>query len=189
MKTLTATAAYAVLAVLLPVPAPAQSGTASTVSAPQKLVIEVEVPAPVSEVWRAFSTSEGLSTWLTPEATVDLRPGGEWTARFPGGSTGGGTIVSFIPEKEMVLSALAPDKFPHVRAERTRATFQFEARGTTTVVRLTQTGWKSDDEWIRAYEYLTAGNAQLMATLHKRFVDGPIDWKKVFGDSAKNSGR
>ena len=68
-------------------------------------------------------------------------------------------------------------------------TFQFEARGSTTVVRLTQTGWKSDDEWIRAYEYLTAGNAQLMATLHKRFVDGPIDWKKVFGDSAKNSGR
>jgi hypothetical protein len=23
-----------------------------------------------------------------------------------------------------------------------------------------------------------------MATLHQRFVDGPIDWKKVFGDAA-----
>jgi len=92
--------------------------------------------------------------------------------------------VSFVPEKEMVIAALAPDQFPHVRAERTRATFQFQSRGDSTIVRLTQTGWKSGPEWTRAYEYLVAGNAQLMATLHKRFVDGPIDWKKVFGDPA-----
>ncbi len=150
---------------------------------PLKLVVECEVPAPVADVWQAFSTGEGLITWLTPQATVDLRPGGEWTARFPGGSTGGGTIISFVPEKEIVIAALAPDQFPHVRAERTRATFQFEPRGNSTIVRLTQTGWKSGAEWTRAYEYLLAGNAQLMATLHKRFVDGPIDWKKLFGDS------
>ena len=153
---------------------------------PDKLVIECDVPAPASEVWRAFSTSDGLITWLTPEAVVDLRAGGEWTARFPGGSTGGGTIISFVPEKELVVAALAPDKFPHVRAERTRAVFQFEAHGSSTLVRLTQSGWKSGDEWTRAYEYLLAGNAELMAMLHKRFVDGPTDWKKVFRDSAAN---
>jgi uncharacterized protein YndB with AHSA1/START domain len=162
----------------------AQNGAADGVQEPLKLVIELEVPAPVSEVWQAFSTSAGLSTWLTPGAVVDLRPGGEWTAHFPGGSTGGGTIVSFVPEKEIVLAALAPDKFPHVRAERTRATFQFEPRGNSTVVRLIQTGWKSGPEWTQAYEYLVAGNAQLMATLHHRFVSGPIDWSKVFGDPA-----
>ena len=71
---------------------------------PKQLVIELEVPAPVSEVWKAFSTSEGLSTWLFPHATVDLKPGGDWLVRFPGGSTGGGTIVSFVPEKELVIS-------------------------------------------------------------------------------------
>ena len=65
-----------------------------------------------------------------------------------------------------------------------QSVFELEARGNATVVRLTQTGWKADAEWTRAYEYLVAGNAQLMATLHRRFVDGPIDWKKVFGDSA-----
>src|SRR5580698_2400457 len=103
----------------------------------QALVIEVMVPAPIGEVWKAFTTSEGLSTWLTPGAVVDLREGGEWTAHFPGGSTGGGTILSFVPEKELVLSALAPDKFPTVRATRTRARFQFEPRGDSTIVRLT----------------------------------------------------
>jgi uncharacterized protein YndB with AHSA1/START domain len=154
---------------------------------PQQLVIEVQVPASLPEVWKAFTTSEGLSTWLTPNAVVDLRPGGEWTAHFPGGSTGGGTIVSFVPEKDLVIAAMAPDQFPHVRAERTRADFQFEARGNATVVRLTQSGWKSGAEWTKAYEYLVAGNAQLMATLHHRFVEGPIDWNKVFGDHAKSS--
>ncbi len=148
---------------------------------PRQLVIELEVPAPASEVWKAFSTSEGLSTWLFPHATVDLKEGGDWLVHFPGGSTGGGTIVSFIPEKELVIAALAPDKFPQVRAARTRAVFQFEARGNSTIVRLTQTGWKSGDEWTHAYEYLAAGNAQLLATLHQRFVNGPTDWDKVLG--------
>ena len=142
------------------------------------LVLALEIPAPRAEVWKAFSTSAGLTTWLTPQATVDLRPGGEWTARFPGGSTGGGTIVSFVPEKELVLLALAPDRFPAVRAARTRARFEFEARGGATLVRLTQTGWKSGAEWDRAYEYLAVGNAQLLAALHRRFVSGPIDWSK-----------
>ena len=145
---------------------------------PRQFAIEVEVPAPVGEVWHAFSTSEGLSTWLFPNATVDLKPGGDWLVHFPSGNTGGGTIVSFLPEKELVIAALAPEKFPTVRAERTRAVFTFEPHGNSTIVRLTQSGWKSGDEWTKAYEYLVAGNAQLMATLHKRFVEGPVDWEK-----------
>ncbi len=159
--------------------APASMKAAPAVAADKVLIIEVVVPAPIGEVWKAFATSEGLSTWLTPNAVVDLREGGEWTAHFPGGSTGGGTILSFVTEKELVLSALAPDKFPTVRAMRTKARFQFEAKGDSTVVRLTQTGWKEGDEWVKAYEYLTVGNAQLLATLHHRFVSGPIDWEQM----------
>jgi uncharacterized protein YndB with AHSA1/START domain len=146
------------------------------------LVIEMEVPASVAAVWQAFTTSKGLSTRLTPNVVVEFRQGGEWTTHFPGGSTGGGTIVSFVAEKEIVIAAMAPDQFPHVRSERTRAVFQFEPRGNSTVVRLTQSGWKSGAEWTRAYEYLVAGNAQLMAALHRRFVDGPTDRKKTFGE-------
>jgi uncharacterized protein YndB with AHSA1/START domain len=161
-------------------PAPAQSP-----APPKQLVIELQVPAPLPAVWEAFSTSAGLSTWLGPNATVDLRPGGDWLVHFPNGSTGGGTILSFIPQKEIVLSALAPDHFPAVRAKRTHAVFQFEPRGDATVVRLTQSGWQQGPEWDHAYEYLVAGNAQLLSMLHHRFLEGPIDWKKAFADSAK----
>jgi uncharacterized protein YndB with AHSA1/START domain len=146
--------------------------------APDKaLIFEVTIPASRAAVWQAFATSDGLSTWLTPGAVVDLRIGGEWTAHFPGGSTGGGTILSFVPEREMTMSAMAPEQFPTVRVERTTARFEFVAKGESTVVRLVQTGWKTGAEWDRAYDYLAQGNVQLLETFLRRFVKGPIDWK------------
>jgi hypothetical protein len=71
-----------------------------------------------------------------------------------------------------------------VRSERTTALFEFTAVGKgSTVVRLTQTGWKEGDEWDKAYDYLAGGNAQLLETLKRRFVNGPLDWAKEWGDS------
>jgi uncharacterized protein YndB with AHSA1/START domain len=148
---------------------------------PKALIVEVTVPATQAEVWKAFTTSEGLSTWLTPGAVVDLREGGEWTAHYPGGHTGGGTIVSFVPMREMTLRAMAPEQFPHVREERTTAKFEFVPQGNATLVRLTQTGWKTGEEWDKAYEYLAKGNPELFEQLRRRFVSGPIDWKKEWG--------
>jgi len=159
---------------------PGAAHAAASSDAPEKMLrVEITVPAPRAEVWKAFATSEGLSTWLAPNSNVELKAGGEWMVHFPGGSTGGGNIVSFVPQREIVISALAPDQFPAVRAQRTTARFELEDHGAGTLVRLTQTGWKDGDEWDRAYEYLTAGNAQLLATLHRRFVSGPIDWSKL----------
>jgi hypothetical protein len=50
---------------------------------------------------------------------------------------------------------------------------------------LKQTGWKQGEEWDKAYEYLASGNAQLLATLQRRFEQGPIDWAKEWGPQAK----
>ncbi len=159
-------------------------------SEPEKaLVLELSVPATQADVWNAFTTSEGLSTWLTPGAVVDLRKGGEWTAHYPGGHTGGGTILSFKPQQELILAAMAPEQFPNVRSQRTTAKFEFIAEGSSTRVRLTQTGWKTGDEWDKAYDYLAKGNAQLLWTLRRRFVSGPIDWQKEWGDAGKEEGK
>lgn len=151
-------------------------------SAPERtLIFEVSIPASRAAVWEAFTTSKGLSTWLTAGATVDLREGGEWTAHFPGGKTGGGTILSFVAEQEIIMAAMAPEQFPQVRAERTTARFEFVANGPSTIVRLVQTGWKNGEEWDKAYDYLASGNAQMLETLLRRFVSGPIDWAKEWG--------
>jgi len=74
---------------------------------------------------------------------------------------------------------MAPERFPTVRATRTRATFEFSALSANeTKVTLTQTGWKQGAEWDEAYNYLADGNAQLLAQLHRRFVSGPLAWPR-----------
>jgi uncharacterized protein YndB with AHSA1/START domain len=148
------------------------------IAPPEKaLVFQVVVPAKPDEVWTAFTTSEGLKTWLWRDCVVDLRNGGEWTVNYPGGTTGGGTIVSFEPGKRVTLRALAPEKFPEVRRTRTTATFEFAAEGEGTKVTLTQTGWKEGAEWDAAYDYLAGGNAQLLGQLYRRFTQGPLKWQ------------
>ena len=144
---------------------------------PEKaLKIEVTVPAKLDDVWTAFTTGSGLNTWLWSDCTVDLRAGGEWTVHYPGGKTGGGTIVGFVPLRSVEMRAMAPEQFPTVRSERTRALFEFETEGGETRVTLTQSGWKQGKEWDDAYDYLAKGNAQLLGQLWYRFAKGPIDW-------------
>lgn len=148
------------------------------VSQPEKaLKFEVVVSATPAEVWQAFTTTEGLDTWLWRDCSVDLREGGEWLVHFPGGKDGGGTIVSFRDRKQLVVHAMAPEQFPEVRKVGTTAIFDFTPDGERTRVTLTQTGWRAGKEWDEAYEYLATGNAQLLAQLHLRFAHGPLRWE------------
>jgi uncharacterized protein YndB with AHSA1/START domain len=125
----------------------------------------------------AFTTQEGLATWLWRDVRVDLRVGGDWLVLFPGGKTGGGTIVALEPKRYVTMKAMAPEQFPTVRETRTNARFEFKAvTPTTTSVTLLQTGWREGREWDEAYEYLAAGNATLLQQLHRRFASGPLTW-------------
>jgi uncharacterized protein YndB with AHSA1/START domain len=153
--------------------------TVTRVITPERaLRFEVTVAGSLDDVWSAFTTREGLASWLWRDVRVEARPGGEWLAIFPQ-STGGGTILSLTPKRQIVISALAPDRFPTVRETRTRATFEFSAvsHGATKVT-LVQTGWKTGSEWDAAYDYLAGGNAELLNQLYQRFATGPIDWPK-----------
>ena len=156
---------------------PAAPVKVTRLETPEKaLKIEVLVPAKLDDVWTAFTTGPGLNTWLWSDCSVDLRPGGDWTVHYPGGKTGGGSIVSFVPLRSVEMRAMAPEQFPTVRSERTRALFEFETVGAQTRVTLMQSGWKQGKEWDDAYDYLAKGNAQLLAQLWYRFAKGPIDW-------------
>jgi uncharacterized protein YndB with AHSA1/START domain len=148
-------------------------------AAPRALQFDVEVPASIKEVWAALTTSDGMRTWVAPEAKVELRAGGDWLAMFPGAAPGGGRIESVSPETSLVIHAMAPEQFPEVRSIGTTAAFTLTACGERcTHVRLAQTGWREGKEWDAAFEYLARGNAQLLELLHRRFVSGPLTWKR-----------
>jgi len=145
----------------------------------KRLDFSVDIPAPIDEVWNCFTTREGMVSWITPDAQVELRPGGKWLALFPGAAPGGGTILSYAPQQQLTLHAMAPEQFPTVRKEGTTAVFTFIALDDShTRLHLSQIGWKSGPEWRRAYEHLAIGNAMLLDQLLNRFLHGPIDWSK-----------
>jgi uncharacterized protein YndB with AHSA1/START domain len=158
-------------------PKPESHVAVTKLKEPEKaLKFDVVIPAKTAEVWQAFTTSAGLDTWLWRECTVDLREGGGWIVHYPGGKTGGGTILAFQDRRQLVLRAMAPERFPEVRSVGTTAVFDFAPEGERTRVTLTQTGWKKGQEWDDAYEYLASGNAQLLEQLYARFARGPMNW-------------
>ena len=108
---------------------------------------------------------------------MELKPGGGWMVHYPGGATGGGTIVSFEAGRSITIHAMAPEKFPEVRRVGTTALFEMTPEGEKTKVTLSQTGWKEGKEWDEAYDYLAQGNAQLLGQLYLRFTRGPLKWQ------------
>src|ERR1017187_2656207 len=109
MKALLFAVLFAVAGVSAQTSGPGAAGPTQPNNSIKVLRIELSIPAPEHDVWEAFATKQGLSNWLAPDVSVELKPGGDWLVKFPG-STGGGTIVSFVPEKEIVINALAPDR-------------------------------------------------------------------------------
>jgi hypothetical protein len=56
---------------------PVSAGPAQPDGFTKVLRIELSIPAPVHDVWEAFTTQQGLSSWLAPDVSVELKPGGE----------------------------------------------------------------------------------------------------------------
>ena len=76
-----------------------------------KITVETKVKAPISEVWRAYTTAEDIvkwnaasDDWHTTKATVDLREGGAFSSRMEAkdGSFGFdfvGTYTTIVPQE------------------------------------------------------------------------------------------
>ncbi len=93
------------------------------------------VDGAVEDVWHAFSTTEGLRSWIAPLAEIDLRVGGKMrTNDNPNGKLGDtstieSTILSLDPGRMISLKATKfPKGFPFVEvAKKTWSVFYFEA--------------------------------------------------------------
>ena len=47
-------------------------------SAGEPLITEAIIDAPRKEVWKAFTTKEGVESWMVAHAQIDLKVGGKW---------------------------------------------------------------------------------------------------------------
>jgi uncharacterized protein YndB with AHSA1/START domain len=153
--------------------------------APERIISEeVVVDAPVSEVWRAWTTGKGVRNFFAPKCRIKARPGGPYETYFdpdaPRGSRGGeGNIVLAVDHQRMLsFTWNAPPSLPEVRNHRTSVVVRFSpTKDGRTRVTLVHSGWGESGEWNAAYEYFSeAWGEVVLPRLKYRFAVGPVDW-------------
>ena len=135
----------------------------------------VEVPASRAEVWRAWTTSEGLASFFAEDNKVELTPGGAYEMYFLAESekergSEGCTVLAFSPNEMFSFSWNAPMKWPEVRRQYTRVVLTFKDLGEgRTGLHFSQTGWGTGKAWDEVYAYFESAWDTVLGRLVKRF--------------------
>lgn len=150
----------------------------STLRAAEPLVNEAIINAPVTEVWRLFTTAEGMQSWMVARADIDLRVGGLMRTRYADDGPLGDarTIVNRVLSFE-------PERMLSIQVDRAPADFQFRdsVGGTWTViyfqplepgmtnVRIVGMGFGDDETSRQMRAYFDKGNAWTLEQLQKKY--------------------
>ncbi len=150
----------------------------------KSITFEITIPAPLSDVWQAWTTEDGARTFFARECKIELRPGGTYEMYFnldaPAGEQGGeGMILLAIqPEEMLSFTWNSPPHLVDVRGDMTHVTLRFkETAPEETLVNLDHDGWGEGGEWDMAFDYfISAWGEVVLPRLKYRFEEGPIDW-------------
>jgi uncharacterized protein YndB with AHSA1/START domain len=139
---------------------------------------EGTVCAPVELVWDAWTTSEGLRSWLAPHAEIDLRVGGIMRTNYnPGGYLGDSTtienkILSYDPMRMLAIKVhKTPQGFPFSTAVQDMWTIVYfsETESGRTHIRIIGLGFTDSDESQQMRSFFDKGNATTLTQLQQRF--------------------
>lgn len=145
----------------------------------EPLVTEGVVKAPVSEIWKVFSTSEGFKKLGVAQCELDLRVGGVIRSHYdPKGTLGDeGTIHNEILsyERDRMISMRIkkpPQGFPFAEKtwQGTWSVISLSDLGDgRTHVRMVGLGYPESDEGRKMRQFFESGNAWVLAQLQKQF--------------------
>jgi uncharacterized protein YndB with AHSA1/START domain len=142
------------------------------------VVSEAVVAAPVSDVWKAFTTRAGIESWMVGAGDIDLRIGGLIRTSYQKGSDLDGEtaihqqILSLDPERMLSYRVIkSPKGFPFAQQiGSTWSTVYFESIDSThTRVVARMLGYTSDPESQKMRAFFVTGNKATMDSLVKRF--------------------
>ncbi|MEW6412742.1 MAG: SRPBCC domain-containing protein [Candidatus Zixiibacteriota bacterium] len=150
----------------------------------RRLVKEVLVDAGIAEVYRAWTSTEGVETFFAPDAHVELKPNGPYEIYFspdsPDGQRGseGCRVLGYLPSTMLSFEWNAPPQFPELRKIHTQVVVMLDELETgETRVTLTHHGWGEGGQWNEVYDYFDKAWEYVLNNLHQRFTTGPIEWE------------
>jgi uncharacterized protein YndB with AHSA1/START domain len=144
---------------------------------------KITVKAGVDEVWKAWTTTEGIKSFFAPDAKVELRVDGPFQVYInpfaePGMKGADDMrIIGFQDRKMLSFTWNAPPSLPEARKQRSVVVVRLVSRGDAlTDVTLHHTAWGEGGEWDRAFDYFSKSWPNVLKNLQKRFDTGPVDW-------------
>lgn len=147
---------------------------------------EIPLDAPLDEVWAAFTTKEGLESWMVPNAEVDLRIGGAIRTNYQAEAEPEhpGTIthnILVVQDKRLLVARTDPpaNRPDFAKFRELRGVWRFEALAPDrTLVVLETVGWGTGEGWDQMRAFMRAGNAMTLQSLKRRFPE-----RKAEGDA------
>jgi len=142
------------------------------------IVVVKTINAPVADVWKAWTTAEGIESFFAPKAAkVEPWPGGAFELWFgvelPEGSRGseGCKVHSVKPMEQFVFEWNAPPTIPAIRPLRTLVYLDFKSLpDNRTEVTLRNFGYGQGEDWAKTKAYFERAWPAVMANLEKRFA-------------------
>ena len=151
-------------------------GAAAQSLAPDIVVVKT-INAPVADVWKAWTTIDGIESFFAPKAAkVEPWPGGAFELWFgvdqPEGARGSENckVHSVKPMEQLVIEWNAPPTIPVIRPLRTLVYLDFRPLpDNRTEVTLRNFGYGVGEDWDKAKAYFARAWPAVMANLEKRF--------------------
>lgn len=158
---------------------------APTASAAERAIDkDVTVAANVDQVWDAWTTREGITSFFAPDARIEARVGGAFQVYFdPGAEPGlkGADEMRYLalqPKRMLSFDWNAPPHLAEARQQRTLVIVRLApVDEKLTRVTLHHVGWGDGGEWDKTYAYFDRAWGFVLANLKTRFEKGPMDWK------------
>lgn len=154
--------------------------------AEKALSLKVTVPAPIGEVWKAWTTPEGIRSFFAPGSKIDYRTGGDYEIWFnpfaPNGMKGtdGMQILAMQEPRMLTFTWIAPLTMPAMRKQVTYVTIRLRAvDAKTTELALLHGGWGEGPEWDAYYASSEKTWKSTLQVLGHRFAKGPVDWTEI----------
>lgn len=157
------------------------------------IIKEVTVSASLDDVWKSWTSKQGLESFFAPECHIELKLYGRFEIFFlpheEPGKRGAedNKILAIEPLKMLSFTWDAPATMPDVRKQRTSVVLKFKKmRDHKTKLFVCHTGWGDGDEWDRAFYYFSDAWDIILKRLVIRFEKGPIDWNNQNFPSKKD---
>jgi uncharacterized protein YndB with AHSA1/START domain len=135
-----------------------------------------EVNASVDELWKAWTTVDGVRSFLAPDARIDLRPNGRYEIWFrpdaPPGQRGseGTSILALQPPTMLSVEWGMPPEITDLRSQHTHLLVYLEPIGENrSRITLIGSGFGTGPAWDAAYSFFDQAWTDVMESLSHRF--------------------